>query len=428
MDPAQFQRFQELGAQYGVMMGGDIEPYAQLQGRLVGYAPQGATAEQMVGRTGEIGRRLQLGSGALTELMQSYVNAMASMVSPEGGGAVSSPEALATLAMGASRGGSPRTVDTTLMQFQRAVQGFVGKPEWQQYLRGIGIQEGMPVERAMEPLFRQMEQVAQVGPMRGSEAEVAAQTRALAEGTTGPGRDLNAYLQERGLTDYASRRAVMVMFSQRQAMESELFGSGLQPRATPESVMGMIAQTYEQRPGRAGFERQAKAARETAGIEVGMEEENAQAYRDLAVARLMANRQIGSQAAASRGMQDLIERGAGFSPDTRLIDETAREIREQQSGMRAERGQPGMASVAGGWWEWTGAAMANAPAALMGGGRSWEELRNQRLGTQEYYESLMGREDPEFAAGHPDGGRHARSRPDGPSVDHGSWRQDANDE
>lgn len=314
MDPKQFEQLQTLSAQYAVAVGGDVGTRAKLAGRLLGMGPEGRGATDVLGEMAEVNRLLGLGSGKTDLLTKSYLNAAASMLSEGGTGAVGSSRNLAALAMGASRLGGEFTVDTTLEQFGKAVQGF-GPDAWQKFVKkDLGVQEGTKVEQAMIPMFKWMEQ-QQAG-----------------------GRDLNAALQEQGLDRVEMRRALIGMFNQRQSIMTELAGQGGQV-STPQAAMQQIADAFSSTEGRARLAEGQVTAAET---EVGMRFENANIYRRKAYAELLKTGELGPEATAANVLTGLMSKAVGTTREELLIDKKATEIYQRDTGRKINQVDPTM--------------------------------------------------------------------------------------
>jgi hypothetical protein len=363
--PGEQERLQTFGAQYATTLGGDVAPRAQLYGRLLSLGGQNRTAEQIVGEAAEVNRLLEAGSGETDRLTQSLLNASASMVQPGGTGSVRDIRSLAALAMGASRLGSPSTVDTTLMQFARAAQG-QGTPEWGQFVRGeLGVQEGTKVEDAMVPLF---------DAMRQAQAQ---------------GRALPDWLKEKGLTQVEQQRAVIGMFGQGESMLSELRGP---VRATAETARAQVGAFYAD--PLAGGRRLDEANLETARIEAGMRQEERRSLLIAAQAEAIRQGRVGPEATGANAVETMIAKKIGdLTPDERVINEIAEQMFEKRTGQRFERTAPGFMAQAAGWAAMGLPRLAAGAAGMFDpamGRRMTEEMRRDQAGIEGRVQSWQG--------------------------------------
>jgi hypothetical protein len=339
--PEEFSRLQNVGAQYGAALGGDIGSHAKILGRLVGIGPQGQTAEDVMGQFAEVTRIMNYGSGELSLAMKSLSNAAAFTLQEGGTGPVGSARNLAVLGMGASRLGSESTIDTTIMQFMRATTG-AGTEKWREFLRGdvagggLGVKEGTKIEEAMIPLFRAMEKVANIPALTGTREDQARQAQAIAAGGTQQGKDLDTWLREQGMTSMEERRSVIGMFSQRQTM-TEMLGAA--PEATGATAADVVAKVRASRSGQQALADAALMATET---EVGMEHEPLRRYLTLARERLTAERAPGFAGVPTNVFERMAGGMIGTDPQERMIFERAQQIAEEKLNQRFSRPEPGV--------------------------------------------------------------------------------------
>lgn len=322
----EYERLETMSAQYSVAKGGDPQLRAKVAGRLLGMGGEDRTAESVMGEMAEVNRLLELGSGNTVRLTKSWLNASSSMLAEGGGGAVGSARNLAALAMGASRLGSEYSVDTTLEQFGKAVQGF-GPEKWQTFVKeGLGVKEGTKVEDAMRPMFAWMEQ------------------------QQAHGRDLNAVLQEQGLDRTEMRRSLVGMFNQRQYVMGELDRPGSLSPGGRMAGIGEVQQTISgfQR-SREGQARLAEAEVLGAQTEIGMRHEEVNIWRRRAYANLLQTGELGPEAIAGKTLENLLAKSAGTTAEEMMIEKRAREMfeKENQTKLGTDPSQANLHKVVG---------------------------------------------------------------------------------
>lgn len=381
--PEEFERIQQMTAQYGMSQGVDPGTMAKLSGRILSMGGQGQTAESVLGTAAEVFRRINLGSGQASLATQAYTNAAASLVMPGGGGQVGSMESLAALAMGASRSGSEAEISTRLQQFSRAMTGTAGSEGWNKYVReGLSIPEGTKAEVAMRRIFGEMEKVSNVGPITGTDAEVAGKIEGLTSGTTKQGRDLSAWLREQGMMNSRERQAVIAMYAQRQSIYAELEGKGPDPRATADTAKGAIGTYRESREGRM---REAQAMNVAAEVDEGMKNEELRIAATRARANLL--RKHGAGWVAETAVENIMLGKMGTSAqDIEMFIETRKELAKRTG---EDLGQNNMSKLGIGI-----STIANFPELVLAHGRGDKravgEIQSRIMGSGQEFDAWRG--------------------------------------
>lgn len=316
-DPGEFAQIQRNTARFAMIHGGDIGSHAILAGRLAGMAAPGTTAEQLTTRQANIYGLLNLAEGRTQAVSGSYAEALSKLVSPTGaGGMVSSPEALAQLAVGASKVAGAGAIDTRLEQFSRAATGMSRSKDWTKFLREeLKINPEASADEAMKPIFDAME-------------------RAGAQGM-GPAR----FLRSKGMTNSAEVLAVAGMYGQRQFIYD---AQARAPMTTAESNQTL---TDPYTPGTVGFRGNLAQQRERASLQA-VEIENAQReqigmlFRDRAKRQLTQEGQIGERWRAGLGIVESAQiKSTDFTfgkgtYEQQKIDERALQLAERAYGKR----------------------------------------------------------------------------------------------
>lgn len=348
--PEQRQQFQVLTGKYGAMMGVDPATMATLAGRVIGLHPEGITPEQNLAESAEFYRRVGMGSGEASLAAASALGVGASLVQPGGAGPIRDLGALGTLAMGASRGGSEHTIGTTIQSFATAMQG-LSSETWRKHLReDLRIPEGTHVEDAMFTVFAELEKIANVPEIAGSDEQRAAATRALAEGETPQGRDLGTALQEMGINNIRQRRAILTMYGQRHELRRMQEGVVRGPedvRITAPMATEQLGQ-WERDPLTGGA-RLARSGGEAQQREQGMQDEEALTYLINEQTRLRQAGRIEGPGLAENALRDILLKPTGLRGDAALIYQGAQETWERQNRTRLNKEEPGLLSWGASW-------------------------------------------------------------------------------
>jgi hypothetical protein len=327
-DPGQFAEIQNQAARFAMIHGGDAASHAILSGRLMGMMPEGQrTAEAVETKQADLYRRLNLAPGRTEALNQSYVQSLATLVSPTGqGGMVGSAEELANLYIPGSRvAGTPAKTASTMERFARVVTGQIRGKEWTPFLRDeLNIPEGTPTEQAMIPIFNRM---------------ASEQAR---------GTDLPTWLRGKGIGNSKEISTLIGMFNQRQ----DYFDAVAKVRAEPMTpAMARQTLTDPYTMGREGFRpelaiRRNEAAEKAVELQEAQQNQMAEVFRGRARVQLRQENQIGPRWQAGLSpveRADMLAKGMVQGEayvERQKVDERALQLFEREYGQtRGHRAQ-----------------------------------------------------------------------------------------